>query len=81
METTFKKYWNCTELKIKIKNFTLSFIKIYKDIDKNAGNFTFRINRYENGNAEIYLNLFKRYTIEMYGITLKPGKRKYYKIF
>ena len=80
METTIKKYWNCTELKIKIKGINISFIKINEDLDKSLKNFAFFYNRYENGNVEIFVSLFKKYQIEINGIKLTPGKRKFYGI-
>lgn len=78
MKTTIKKYWNCTEIKIKVKSLSISFIKINEDIDKNLKNYAFYFNRYENGNVEIFTSLFRRYQIEINGIKLTTGKRKFY---
>ena len=75
MKITFRKFWNCTEIKIKIYRFNVYFIKFN---DKSLKNFAFFFNRYENGNVEIFLSLFKKYQIDVNGIKLTPGKRKFY---
>ena len=76
----FIKHWNCNEFKIQLNRFNLSLIFIYKDIDKNLKNLIFQFNRFENGNVDIFVSLFKKYQIEINGITAKTGKRKFYGI-
>ena len=65
MRTKIKKFHNCIVLKIQIFSLVFNFIKLNEKLDKN---FIFQFNRFENGNIDIFVSIFKKYNLEIISV-------------
>jgi hypothetical protein len=65
MRTKIEKFHNCIVLKIQIFSLVFNFIKLNEKLDKN---FIFQFNRFENGNIDIFVSIFKKYNLEIISV-------------
>lgn len=65
MKTKIKKFRNCVVLKIEMFSLVFNFIKLNEKLDKN---FIFQFNRFENGNIDIFVSIFKKYNLEIISV-------------
>jgi len=66
---------NGVSLKINLYLFKVRLSKTFNIYGEKRRNLLFQFNRFENGYCDIYLRVFKRYSLSISGIKLKQGKR------
>ena len=73
---TYTKLTNGKRIIINLFNLTVKLSKILNLPEEYKRKlFLFQLNRFENGNVTIFFSFFFRYSITIYGIKLKEGKR------